>query len=120
ATTEDGVWRAWPFQRSWWRDNSKYNISQGSRSLGKSVSIRARAYAFPFCFPNNEMVITAPEGIHLKAVTDEVEKLFLNNRLGREMLAGGGNSRTNGITHKPFKMTFQNGASINGRIPQHD
>lgn len=85
-------------------------------SVGKSLSIKVRAYAFPFIHPGQEMVITAPEGVHLDAITDVIETAFLNNRLGSEMLVQG---RT-GIKHRPFHMNFQNGARIMGRIPQRD
>ncbi len=69
------------------------------RSVGKSLSIRVRAYAFPFIHPGQEMVITAPEGNHLDAVTDVIETAFLDNRLGKEMLR---DTRGSGIKHRPF------------------
>lgn len=81
-----------------------------------SLSIKLRAYAFPFNYPNQEMVITAPEGVHLDAITDVVETAFMNNRLARYMLAAG-RSR---VKHRPFHVGFNNGSRIMGRIPQHD
>lgn len=62
------------------------------------------------------MVITAPESNHLDALTDSVETVFVNNRLPAEMLVRG----RNGIKHRPFHMSFVNGARIMGRIPQRD
>lgn len=112
----DGCFRAWPFQWPWWRDMSQRQIDQAGRSVGKSLSIKVRAYAFPFINPGQEMVITAPEGNHLDAITDIIETTFLANRLGKEMLIHG---RT-GIKHRPFHMNFWNGARIMGRIPQRD
>lgn len=85
-------------------------------SVGKSLSIKFRAFAFPFVCPGEEMVITAPEGIHLDAVTDNIESLYINNRLAREMIAKG----RGGIKHRPFMMNFINGGRIIGRIPQRD
>lgn len=83
-----------------------------------SLSIKVRAFAFPFVNPEQEMVITAPEGVHLEAVTDNVETMFTSTQIGRAMLKGG---RQHGaIKHKPFLMNFANGARIMGRIPQHD
>jgi hypothetical protein len=113
---DDGCFRAWPFQWAWWRNEAKHQLDQGSRSLGKSLGIKIRSYAFPFNYPGQEMVITAPEGIHLDAITDVIETAFMNNRLGREMLIDG----RQGIKHRPFHINFKNGARIMGRIPQRD
>ncbi len=113
---DDACFRAWPFQWKWWRDDSGRQIDCAARSLGKSLSIKLRAYAFPFNYPNQEMVITAPEGVHLDAITDVVETAFMNNKLARYMLAAG-RSR---VKHRPFHVGFNNGSRIMGRIPQHD
>jgi hypothetical protein len=115
-TQEDGCFRAWPFQWPWWRCSDQLQIDRASRSVGKSLSIKMRAFAFPFVNPGEEMVITAPEGVHLDAVTDNVETLFLNTRLAREMISRG----RGGIKHRPFMINFANGARIMGRIPQRD
>jgi hypothetical protein len=115
-TTDDGCFRAWPFQWAWWRNTASRQIEQGSRSSGKSLSVRFRALAFPFIHAGQEMVVTAPEGNHLDALTDNIENVFVNNRLASEMLVGG----RNGIKHRPFHCNFRNGARIMGRIPQRD
>lgn len=111
-----GLFRAWPFQVPWWRNRDPLVISQGSRSCGKSQSVVASALAFPFVFPGQEMMITAPESIHLTTLTDKIETLFVNNRIPRELLVRG----SHGIKHKPFIMNFKNGAVIMGKIPQRD
>lgn len=85
-------------------------------SVGKSLSIQARAFAFPFIHPGQEMLLTAPELNHLEQITTLVETRFMDVRLGKEMLIKG-RSR---INHRPFQMRFQNGARIIGRIPQRD
>lgn len=113
---EDLIWRAWPFQWSWWRCTDPLQADQCARSVGKSLSIKARAFIFPLLHPGQEMVITAPEGVHLDAVTDVIETVFFSSRFGQEMLISG---RT-GVKHKPFHMNFKNGARIMGRIPQRD
>lgn len=113
---ETNCFRAWPFQWKWWRDITSQQIDQCGRSVGKSLSIKVRSFAFPFIHPGQEMVITAPEGNHLDAVTDVVETAFVNTRLGREMIM---KSRS-GIKHRPFHMNFANGSRIMGRIPQRD
>lgn len=112
----DGCFRAWAFQWPWWRDTSQRHIEQGSRSIGKSKSISIKAGAFPFLHPGQEMVITAPEGNHLDAITDVIETRILATRLLKEMLALG----RGGIKHRPFLVNFQNGSRIMGRIPQRD
>ena len=115
-TQDDGCFRAWDFQWPWWRDKASHQIDQASRSCGKSLSIKMRAFAFPFVNPGEEMVITAPEGVHLDAVTDNVETLYLQNTLAREMIAPG----RGGVKHRPFMINFSNGSRIIGRIPQRD
>ena len=85
-------------------------------SAGKSLSCCAAALAFPFCYPGEEMVITAPENVHLQALTDKIETMYVNNRVPKEMLVRG----VHGIKHKPYLQNFSNGARIMGRIPQRD
>lgn len=111
---DDGCFRAWPFQWSWWRCGDELQIDQCSRSVGKSMSIMVRACVFGFIHPGQEMLITAPEGNHLDAITDKIETQLLSTRLISEMLMQGRSS----IKHRPFHVNFQNGARIMGRIPQ--
>lgn len=113
---DDKCWRARPYQWSWFRCTDKYQIDQCGRSVGKSLSIQLRGFAFPFLHPGQEMVVTAPELNHLEPITDLIETRFKSVRLGTMMLVGG----RNGVTHRPFKMNFKNGARIFGRIPQKD
>lgn len=113
----DEAWRAWPFQWSWFRSTDPKQIDQCGRSVGKSLSIKLRAFAFPFLHPGQEMVVTAPELNHLHPITGLIESQFNATRLGREMLPKGKNQ---GITHRPFQMDFLNTARIIGRIPQRD
>lgn len=112
-----GVWRAWPFQWKWFRNTAPQQIDQCGRSVGKSLSIKLRAFCFPFLHPGQEMVITAPELVHLNPIVGLVENQFRMTRLGKELLPRG---RNQGITHRPFQMDFLNGSRIIGRIPQRD
>jgi hypothetical protein len=83
-------------------------------SVGKSQSVAVRAFAFPFIHPGQEMVITAPERVHLDAITDKIETQLINTRLTREMIQGA-------IKHAPtFHVNFKNRSRIMGRIPQRD
>jgi len=110
-------WRAWPFQWPWFRCQEPLQIDQCGRAVGKSTSIKIRAFAFPFLHPKTEMVITAPELVHLNPIVGLIEGQFRETRLGREMMKKGANQ---GVTHRPFQMDFVNGARIIGRIPQRD
>lgn len=114
----DTCWRAWPYQWKWFRSISRKQIDACARAVGKSLSIKMRAYSFPHQHPGQEMLITAPEGNHLNAITTLIEGLYLSTALGREMITK--NRKQGGITHRPFEMTFANGAQIRGRIPQRD
>ena len=114
---QTGLFRAWPVQQFWWRKKSKKIISQGSRSIGKSLSAKLRAFAFPFVHPGGELVITAPEGLHLDALTDNIESLYLRNRIAESMLAKDQRGR---IKHRPFHINFANGGRIMARLPKFD
>jgi len=97
-------------------DDGMFLAGQALIPTHNSLSIKFRAFAFPFLNPGEEMIVTAPENIHLEAVTDNIETLYVNNKLASEMIVGG----RGGITHRPFRMNFSNGARIMGRIPQLD
>lgn len=117
-TSPDSLFRCWDFQVGWYRDQSKLQIDQCGRAVGKSAGIQMRAFAFPFCHPGEEMLLTAPEMIHLDPVTKAVEDRLRSCRLSQEFLAVG--RASDGFTHRPFEARFRNGARIVGRIPQKD
>lgn len=116
-SSDDGCWRAWPFQWSWYRSVDPLQIDQCARSVGKSLSIKMRMCAFPLLHPGQEAVVTAPELVHLHPITGLIETQIMATRLLRELLPKG---RNRGITHRPFQVDFLNGARIIGRIPQRD
>jgi hypothetical protein len=111
-----GCFRAWAFQWFWWRDQSSLTIDQCARSVGKTLSIQVRACAFPFLFPGQEMIITAPELVHLEPVTSHIENRYLTTRTLREMVP----RNRSAITHRPFQLNLTNTCRIIGRIPQRD
>ncbi len=117
-TSRDSVFRCWDFQYPWYRTRGKFQIDQCGRALGKSVGIQMRAFAFPFTNPGEEMLITAPEMIHLDPVTGNIEDRIMSVRLGREFLKRDGTSK--GFRHRPFEASFRNNSSIKGRIPHKD
>lgn len=112
----DGCFRVWDFQWTWYRNESVFQIDYAGRSLGKSLGIQMRAFAFPFNYAGQEMLITAPELNHLRPLTDKIEHLILSHRLSRELLP---KQRGNGINHQPqFQAHFSNNARIMSRLPQ--
>jgi hypothetical protein len=113
---DDGCFRAWPFQWGWYRTTEPLQIDQCARSVGKTLSIKVRGCAFPLLYPGQEMVITAPELVHLEPITTLIEQQIYSTRLLNEMLPRGRSA----VTHRPFQMNFQNGSRIIGRIPQRD
>lgn len=115
---EDRCYRLWDFQYVMYGSDEMYQLDLCGRSLGKSVGIIMRAFAFPFNYPGAEMLITAPELNHLRPIVDKVESLFLTSRLGMEMLP---KDRSRGINHSPqFQARFVNGARIISRLPNRD
>lgn len=124
-TSKDFVFRCWDYQYPWYRTRfhkngraAKFQIDQCARAIGKSVGIQMRAFAFPFTNPGEEMLITAPEMIHLDPVTGNIEDRITSVRLGREFLKRDGSAK--GFKHRPFEASFRNGSSIKGRIPHKD
>ena len=124
-TSPDYVFRCWDFQYPWYRTQympdgkpAKHQIDQCGRAIGKSVGIQMRAWAFCFTNPSADLLITAPEYIHLDPVTKNIEDRILSARLSREFLAM--SQKSNGITHRPFEAKFRNNARVIGRIPQKD
>lgn len=114
--SDGGVWRAWFYQWKWFHNIEPLQIDQCARSVGKSLSIKLRGFVFPLLWPGQEMVITAPELVHLEPITRLIENQIYDCRLSREMLP---RSRS-AITHRPFQIDFTNGSHIIGRIPQRD
>ena len=115
----DPCYRVRDYQWPWYLHDETYQIDQAGRSLGKSEGILMRAHAFPFNYPGQEMLITAPELNHLDPITTKVEEKFLHGaRLSRHMLP---KQKGGGIKHQPqFQATFVNGAKIMGRLPNRD
>lgn len=117
ASNDEKIFRAWDFQVPWWRDDSTLIIDQCGRAVGKTASIIVRGWAFPIQHPGAEMVVTAPEAIHLDPLTSRIEERLRTTRITRELLHSKG---TRGIKHRPFQVDFINGSKILGRIPQRD
>ncbi len=115
---EDSRFRAWDFQWDWYADQSALQIDQCGRAVGKSNGVQMRAFAFPFSYPQAEMLITAPELNHLRPLVDAVEQRILSSRLANEMLP---RTKGNGISRQPhWQARFTNGSRIISRLPNKD
>lgn len=113
-SSEDGCFRLYPFQWSWWRDEEPRSIDQCSRDVGKSERICARACAHPFVNPGEEHALVAPEGSHIDRLTGRIEQRIKSVWLLLEMVTAG----MRGITHQPFEVAWRNGAQTYSRLPQ--
>lgn len=117
ADNDEQLFRCWDFQYSWWRDTATRIIDQCARAVGKTLSIIVRGWAFPVQHPGAEMVVTAPELIHLQPLTSRIEDKIKNTRITAELLP---KRVGQGFKHRPFQVDFLNGAKMLGRIPQRD
>lgn len=89
-----------------------------------SMSIILRALAWPFCFPGQEMLLTAPRGVHLRPLTEKIEHQFFHggSRLLQAVLQSQGkSSKPAGLSRQPsWGLQFANNARIITRLPNHD
>jgi hypothetical protein len=86
------------------------------RDIGKTESIKGRAWTHPFRRRRVNLLLTAPELIHLLPLTDAIEDRIRDTRLTRDLLDTRGGQT--GFTHKPFGVDFYDGTKIVGRIPR--
>src|SRR4051794_27989745 len=113
--SDDGCYRAWDFQWAWYTCTEMFQVDQGGRALGKTVSITMRACAMPFAYPGQAMLLTAPELNHLRPLTDAVEQRLMSTRMLRELLPDG---RSMGMNRQPhWSARFKNGTRIVSRLP---
>jgi hypothetical protein len=116
--TTHGRFRCYDYQFTWWNDQSEQQIDQSGRNLGKSWGIQLRSCAFPFSYPDQDMLLTAPELNHLKPLVDAVEARIFSSRIMTEMLPTKG---ARGVNRQPqWQITFLNGAKIVSRLPNKD
>lgn len=87
-----------------------------ARSVGKTESIKWRSMVHAFRRIAENLLLTAPELIHLLPLTDAIEDKFRSTRLTREFLDVRGGKT--GFTHRPFGVEFLDGTKIVGRIPR--
>lgn len=111
-----GCYRVRDYQYPLFRVEDNYAGFACARSVGKTESIKARAFSHVFRRTAENLLLTAPELIHLLPLTDAVEERLQDTRLTREFLDTRGGKT--GFTHRPFGADFIDGTKIVGRIPR--
>lgn len=86
------------------------------RSTGKTESIKGKAFAHVFKRHGENLLLSAPELIHLLPLTDAVEERIRDTRLTREFLDT--RAGKTGFTHRPFGVDYLDGTKLVGRIPR--
>ncbi len=111
-----GCYRVRDYQYPLFRVQDNYAGFACARSVGKTESIKARAFSHVFRRTSENLLLTAPELIHLLPLTDAIEERLQDTRLTREFLDTRGGKT--GFTHRPFGADFIDGTKIVGRIPR--
>jgi hypothetical protein len=113
--TYGGCYRVRDYQYKMNRAEGNYIGFACARSVGKTERQRIHASTHVFRRIRENLLITAPELIHLLPLTDQIEDQIMDSRLTREMLATSG--QKTGFSHRPFQANFVDGTKIVGRIP---
>lgn len=111
-----GCYRVRDYQYPLFRIHDRYAGAACARSVGKTESIKARAFTHAFRRVGENLLVTAPELIHLLPLTDSIEDRIRDTRITREFLDTRGGKT--GFTHRPFGVDFLDGTKIVGRIPK--
>lgn len=91
-------------------------VAACARSVGKTEAIKNKACSHPFRRHSENLLLTAPELIHLLPLTDAIEDRINSSRLLRGLLET--RNQKTGFTHRPFGVDFWDGTKIVGRIPR--
>lgn len=113
-----GCYRVRDYQYQLNRCTDNYTIFACARSVGKTESekIHAQIHGFDGESEAENMLITAPELIHLLPLVDAIEENIRGCRLLSEMLEVSGGQT--GFTHRPFGVNWMDGTKLVGRIPK--
>lgn len=111
-----GCYHVMDYQYPLFRHTENYEGKPCARSVGKTESMKADAVSHVFRRQGENMLITAPELIHLLPLTDAIEDRLRDTRLTREFLDT--RNQKTGFTHRPFQADFLDGTKIVGRIPK--
>jgi hypothetical protein len=104
------------YQYPLFRMDDNYAGATCARSVGKTESIKWKSVSHTFRRIGENLLITAPELIHLLPLTDAIEDVIRSLRLTRQFLDMRGGKT--GFTHRPFGVDYLDGTKIVGRIPR--
>lgn len=118
-TEYGGTYRVRDYQVKFNRADDHYAGFSCARSVGKTE--REVIYGFMHFFRRSmqNLLITAPELLHLKPLAKQIENRIEGCRLTRECLKRDKVGQT-GFSHNPFGVEYADGTMIHGRIPQRD
>jgi hypothetical protein len=111
-----GCFRWRDYQYDLCRPTHNFQGHACARTVGKTESVKAKAFTHTFRRHGQNLLLTAPELIHLLPLTDAVEGRIRDCRLTRDFLDTRGGKT--GFTHRPFGVDFVDGTGIVGRIPR--
>jgi hypothetical protein len=111
-----GCYHVMDYQYPLFRHYTNYEGKPCARSVGKTESMKADGVCHAFRRQGEDMLITAPELIHLDPLCQAIESRIRDTRLTAEFLDL--RQGKTGFTHKPFQADFVDGTKIYGRIPK--
>lgn len=118
-TDYSGCYRVRDYQKKFNRVSGHYEAFACARSVGKTERQKIWAFIHFFCRSNQNLLITAPELLHLLPLTDAIEGWISSVRATRECLKRDRAGKT-GFSHTPFGVLYRDGTKIVGRIPNRD
>lgn len=98
--------------------SNQYLVGREMIPTHNTAGVVMRTAAFPFCFSGQDMLLAAPQKVHLDPLTGGIESRFRETRLLTEMMP---KTQAKGIKNQPaWQMTLRNGTVIYSRIPGDD
>jgi hypothetical protein len=114
-----GCYRSRDYQIRFNRIDGHYEGFACARSVGKTERQKIQGFTHFFRRVKQNLLITAPELLHLLPLTDAIEGWIDGVRATRECLKRDKAGKT-GFGHMPFSVDYADGTKIIGRIPQKD
>jgi hypothetical protein len=112
-----GCYVVMDYQFPLFRATENYETFPCARSVGKTESLKARSATHAFKRIGEDLLLTAPELIHLSPLTQAVETRITSTRLLNDFLKKE-NQRTGIVKTPAFQVDFMDGTRIMGRIPR--
>jgi hypothetical protein len=112
-----GCYTVYAHQYPLFRPTANYQTWPTARGVGKTESLKARAISHGFKRIGEDLLLTAPELIHLKPLTDAIESRITSTRLTNDFLKKE-NQRTGIVKTPAFQVDFVDSTRIMARIPR--